>query len=509
MAVRATLKRGAYHDSVTLMRIGVEVKKHPGVSNAVVGMGTDFNLDSLKRLNLFSKVLEGAAPADLMICVEAETDAAADAGVALAETLLTQKARAKPGAAEAAPRSLAGALQSLPEANVVLVSVPGAFAADEARAALDAGRHVMLFSDNVAVEEEIALKDLAVSKGLLMMGPDCGTAILNGTPLAFANAVRRGPIGVVAAAGTGLQEATSLVHRFGSGITQAIGLGGRDLSEKVGGRMALLSVEALAADPETKVLLLVSKPPHPATLERLFGALRKIDKPVVCYFIGADPKSIEAAGFTPAANLEEAARRAIEKATGRAPAPLVPDAEVARRAAAVRMSGIHLRGLYSGGTLCDEAQRFLLPVLGALESNTPVQGAAKMKDIHKSSGHTIVDLGDDDFTRGRAHPMIDPTTRQERLAAEIFDASVGLVLLDVVLGYGSHPDMAGALAGTIEAAAKKAGRRPVIAASICGTDEDPQGFDSQARRLAAAGVEVFPSHASMARFAAAVMGAAR
>lgn len=509
MILRARVTSGVYFDSVTLMQVSLRVKDSPGVEAAVVGMGTDFNLESARRLGLATPEIDGAKPNDLILAVRAASVGEAEAALALAEKLITEKKSARAEDRAESPPTLAAAMREMPDSNLVLISVPGAFAAREARTALEAGKHVFLFSDNVSVEEEVSLKELAVSKGLLMMGPDCGTAILNGTPIAFANAVRRGDVGVVAASGTGLQEVTSLIHRFGRGVSQAIGVGGRDLSEKVAGRMTILAALALAEDPATRVLLLVSKPPAAATETILFERLKNVSKPVVVYFIGADPAKIRAAGFHPAANLEEAARTAAALSAGGEIAPLATDDEIGAKArAAKRRKGAHaLRGLYSGGTFCDEAQRLLAPVLGEISSNTPIPGARRVKDLHRSEGHTILDLGDDDFTRGRAHPMIDATARKERLAQELEDDETDILLLDVVLGYGSHADMAGELAGTIRAVRGKGKPLPVIAASICGTDEDPQDASAQRRRLEDAGVAVFPSHASMIRFAAEVLRA--
>lgn len=503
MIRRAILKKGAYFDSVTLMQVTVAVKKTPGVTNAVVGMGTDFNIDSLKRLDLHLPEVAEATPNDMIIAIEAETNAAVDAGVVCAEKSLIERRKAT--GTDYIPPTLTRAMEMSPDANMVLISVPGRYAAREARIALEAGRHVMMFSDNVTIDEELELKELAVSKGLLMMGPDCGTAIINGAALAFANVVRRGDIGVVSAAGTGLQEVTTLIHRFGCGITQGIGVGGRDLSEKIGGRMTTLAVRALAADPATRVILMVSKPPAPSTQKSLFAALKEIKKPIVVYFIGASPADISAAGFVPAENLEDAARKACGLSTKKTYPPIVTDADIQSSAARANMPGPCMRGLYSGGTLCDEAQRLLLPLLGVVSSNTPVPGAKKMADIHRSEGHCVVDLGDDDFTRGRAHPMIDPTARRERITSEFADPSCGLILIDVVLGYGSHPDMAGEIATAVGDARKNTGRSPVVAATICGTDEDPQNMAEQKKKLEAAGIAAFPSNHSLVRFAAACL----
>ncbi|HNV72549.1 MAG TPA: FdrA family protein, partial [Candidatus Ozemobacteraceae bacterium] len=436
MAIRFVIRKDAYFDSVTLMLINSEVKKLPQVESAVVGMATDYNLDSLKRLGLMQPEMTKATPSDLVLCVKAATEKVAEEALVTAEKLLT--ARKKGGKTQdLRPSTLEKAFQQNPDSNIVLISVPGAFAARETETALRNNRHVMLFSDNVSVADEIRLKELACKKGLLVMGPDCGTAIINGVPLAFANVVRSGPIGLVAASGTGLQEVTSLIHSLGSGITQAIGVGGRDLSEKVGGLMTLQAVKALAHDDATKVLVLISKPPAESTMVKLFKELKNVKKPVVVYFIGADRRLIENEGHTAAANLEEAAIQACRLAGVAQAAPLMSDKEIAKLAKRDKIPGKYLRALYSGGTLCDESQRLLHAQLPNMHSNTPVKGVKEMKDPYQSEEHVIIDLGDDQFTRGKAHPMIDPSYRQERIVQEMKDRDVALIAFDVVLGYAS------------------------------------------------------------------------
>lgn len=509
MIIRHLIRKDTYFDSVTLMLVTNQVKKFEGVEAALVGMGTDFNMDSLRRLNLYQPAFDKLTPADLLLCIQATTAEIADKAIAEAERLLTAKKTAKAsGSGEIVPATQAAAARQLAGANMVVISVPGAWAAREADLALDAGRHVMLFSDNVGIDEELALKTKAAGKKLLVMGPDCGTAIINGVPLAFANAVRKGTIGLVAASGTGLQEVTSLIHRLGFGISQAIGVGGRDLSEKIAGRMTITAAEALGEDPNTKVLVLISKPPAAATLPKLYESLKKIKKPIVIYFIGADPESITKAGFIPAAHLEDAAIKGCEKAGGKPIAALMTDEQAAAKVAGIEMAGSCLRALYSGGTLCDEAQRLLLPVVPEIFSNTPVSGAKMMADIWKSAGHVVIDLGDDDFTRGKAHPMIDPSVRQERILAEFADPTSGLLVLDVVLGYGSHADMAGELVQAIEKARAKSGRKLPVLATICGTDDDFQGYARQVAKLEGAGVVCFPSNVSLMKAVKVLMATA-
>jgi succinyl-CoA synthetase alpha subunit len=369
--------------------------------------------------------------------------------------------------------------------------------------ALKSGLHVFLFSDNVSVEDEIELKSLAGRKGLLVMGPDCGTAIVDGVPLGFANAVRRGPIGLAAASGTGLQQVSCLVDRFGSGVSHALGTGGRDLDERVGGRTMLAAIDRLIADPATDVLVLISKPPAPSVAARVIDAVRGAPKPVVVNFLGGEPEAVRAAGAYPASTFEAAARIATALARGDAPpdddgaADAAEDPALAALAAdaAARLARgqAEVRGLFSGGSLAGEAKLMLRRLLGA--------------DRHDR----ILDLGDDEFTVGRPHPMIDPRLRTEQIAALADEPEVAVLLLDVVLGYGSHLDPAGALAPTIVETRRRAaaaGRHLAVVASVCGTEADPQGLGRQEQILAEAGVLLASSNARAARLAARIAAAA-
>ncbi|GAB4271756.1 MAG: acyl-CoA synthetase FdrA [Candidatus Rifleibacteriota bacterium] len=505
MVVQHQIRKQTYFDSVTLMLIGSQIKKLDGIENAVVGMGTDYNIDSLKRLEMYQESFKDLTPNDLIICIKAKDEKSAANGIREVEKLLSSRKKAGGSAQELPPSSFEEAASRLPDSNMVLISVPGEYAAREAEKALNANKHVMLFSDNVTIDQELRLKKIGVEKGLLVMGPDCGTAIINNVPLAFANAVRKGNIGLVAASGTGLQEVTSTIHRLGQGISQAIGVGGRDLSEKIGGLMTIMATRALAKDPETKVIVLISKPPAESVLEKVFDEFKNINKSIVVYFIGADPKVIESHGFVAATNLEDAAIKAAELAGIESLETEYSDSLIGSLAADVTMPAPLLRGLYSGGTLCDEAQRVLQPLIGEIFSNTPIKGCKEMADIYKSTGNCIIDLGDDNFTRGKAHPMIDPGYRTERIVQEFEDKNVGLIMFDVVLGYGSHPDMAGEMVASIKKAREKTGRNPVLAACICGTPEDPQNYQKQKAILEEAGVFVFPTNVAMVKFAARCM----
>lgn len=501
MPIHGEIHRSTYYDSVALMLAQRGARDQPGVEDVGVVMATDANKEILRAGGLGFPALTGARPDDLVIVARAASEAEAQAATAYALGVLTRR---RVSAAESAyrPKTLASAARAFPEATLALISVPGRFAHSVAREALDAGLHVLLFSDNVPIEHEIALKARSREQGLLMMGPDCGTAIIGGAALGFANRVRSGSIGLVGAAGTGLQEVTSLIHRLGGGITHAIGTGGRDLFSAVGGATMLAGLRALELDPGTEVIVLVSKPPAPEVAQRILAAAASCTKPVVVAFVGA---TVEPAGRVHgAATLEEAACRAVQLAYGHGadlpPMRSLPEKEAERLSADQR----YLRGLYSGGTLCYEALVLLRPRLGAVYSNSPVDPSEVLDPVTRSREHTVIDMGGDEFTQGRLHPMLDPTLRLARLRQEAADLQTAVVLLDVVLGYAAHPDPAGALAPVIREVrewASREGRHIAVVGSVCGTDDDPQDAAAQRATLVEAGVLVEESNAQAVRLA--------
>jgi len=511
MVVKGEIRRGLYFDSVTLMMVARDLNAEPGILDAAVVMGTRENRAILKSAGLWLEAFEGAGDLDLVVTVRAGDSVAASAALRagarrLAESKAGRGGRGAPE--EQRPMSLAGAIRVLSGANLALISVAGRYAAALARQALESGLHVMLFSDNVPLEREIELKQLARSKGLLVMGPDCGSAILNGVPLAFANVVARGDIGIVAAAGTGLQEISSIVSNSGAGISQAIGTGGRDVKQQVGGIMFLESLAALRDDPATRIIVLVSKPPHESVLRRIGEAVRAIEKPVIAAFLGSDAEAVAAHGMLPAATLEEAALMAAALSAGRemdaARATLRQrECEIRRQAvecAAQSAPGRKwVRGLFCGGTLSTEAQIVFRDVgVKGVCSNVPLAPYEELEDPWQSRSHALVDLGDDVFTVGRPHPMIDYALRNRRIAVEAENAGTALILLDVVLGYGSNADPAGELAPVISAASRTV---PVVC-SVTGTRQDPQDRQTVEAVLTAAGARVFPSNAAASQFAA-------
>lgn len=498
--VRGAIHRNSYRDSVELMGIAAQIEQLPGIERAGLVMATAANLAVLAEAGLAEAAAAGAGPNDLVVAVAADDSAAGDIALKRAATLLAAGAGDDTASVESrTAQTIAEALAELPDANLALISTPGTYATAEALKALKAGLNVFLFSDNVSIEDEIALKNLADRTGLLVMGPDCGTAIVGGVPLGFANAVRRGPIGVAAASGTGLQQVTSLIHRLGSGISHALGTGGRDLDQRVGGVTMLAAIRQLLADPATEVIVLISKPPSAVVAAAILDAIRGSSKPVVVNFLGGDPAAVRAVGAHPAATFEEASRLAVALARGE-PIATGGDAaadaqiEALARDAAQRLAPgqREIRGLFSGGSLAGEAKLIVKSILGP--------------DRHDR----ILDLGDDEYTVGRPHPMIDPRLRNEQIVATAAEPDVAVILLDVVLGYGSHPDPAGALAPVIADAmtlATSSGRHLIVVASVCGTDEDPQGLDRQERILAQTGVVLESSNARAATLAARIAGA--
>lgn len=509
--IKTDVRIGAYYDSAFLMQLQRSLAGLPGVQDAGVVMGTESNKELLAHIDLVSPEADKAKPDDLVIVVRAENEAAAKDAIGKVDELLTRRKKASDQ--EHLPQSVASAIEEMPDASWVLVSVAGRYAAGVARDALRQGKHVFLFSDNVSVEEEIELKKMAAEKGLLVMGPDCGTAIVKGMGLGFANKVRPGPIGMVAAAGTGLQQVSSRIHQLGGGMTHGIGTGGRDLSEKVGAVTFKMAIDVLARDPETTVIVLVSKPPAPRVADEVLAIARKTGKPVVVVFIGRSPAEKQSGNLYFAGSLDEAASLAVEISKtpkGKTPAvdlskPAVKDftaeeLKVERFAKGQK----YLRGLFSGGTLAYEAQYILQNYLPKVWANAPLNKENKIHNSLVSQDHTIIDMGEDEFTVGRLHPMMDNELRVRRILEEAKDPEVAIIMLDVVIGYGSHEDPARELSAAVAKAkemAKKEGRFLEVVAVVTGTDLDPQNLDSQIAQMKKAGTWVETSNEKMVRYA--------
>src|SRR5438445_2951018 len=465
MLLAWAVRRNSYFDSIDLMRVAEQVRQLAGVAEVAVVMGTPAGRSMLAEAGMWPAEAPESGPSDLLVSVRASTETVANRALASVDELLSASRDTEQARSDVLPRTTAGAARRRATTTVALIAVPGAYAAVDAHQALSAGLHVFLFSDGVSLDDEVALKRRARDRRLLVMGPECGTAIINGVGLGFANRVRRGPIGVVGASGTGIQELTTLVHRFGSGISHALGTGGRDLDAAVGGITTLQGLEWLAGDDGTRVIVIVSKPSSREVGDVVLAAAAKMRKPAVGCLLGYDgaiPKGIEA--FP---TLEEAAVAAVRLAGGEA--HQLDRSQVGPKAGA---PGVIL-GLYSGGTLCAEAQRLV------------------------GGRNRFVDFGAEEFTRGRPHPIIDPSRRNAAILDSAGEPDVSVLLLDVILGDCAHPDPAGALAPVLSDArdrARRSGRELAIVAHVVGTEQDPQGLGDQENALSKLGVIVCSSN---------------
>lgn len=493
MSTKIVIKKNTYFDSVSLMSISTKANQIDGVEQAFVAMATEMNKGVLHNLGLLTAELESAKNGDLMIVIKGDSDEANEASLLAIEAIFANKNRG--GARhEAKYATISSARTHIPDSNLAIISVNGAFAARESRIALENDLNVMLFSDNVSIDDELALKKLASSKGLLMMGPDCGTAIINGAALCFGNAVRRGNIGIIGASGTGSQELSVRVHEFGGGISQLIGTGGRDLNEKIGGIMMMDALNMLEQDPQTEVIMLISKPPAAAVAKKVLARAEQCVKPVVVCFLGQNQGYSDKLGLTFARTTKEAALKAVlltgvkEEDLDLHPLnwPLIKEVR-----AKLKPEQKYIRGLFCGGTLCDEAMFAALEKYPNVYSNIQPDLNYRLKDLNKSVAHTFLDFGDDDFTNGKPHPMIDPTNRIGRLLQEAKDPEVGVIAMDFVLGFGSHEDPVGVMIDAIKEAkaiAQREGRHLEILGYVLGTDLDTPSLEQQCKLLTDAGV---------------------
>ena len=517
MEVKTKVIKGQYHDSVALMLAAREMKGVEGVVDAAVVMGTDTNKGLLRQAGLLTEDAESASADDLIFAVKREKDA--DAVLELSDTFLVKKRSKDAGEGGKNVHTIRAAAKDNPDINFVEISVAGVYAAREAREALAQGMHVLLFSDNVSIEDEIDLKRYAVSKGLLLMGPGAGTAFVNGVGMGFANALPKGPVGIVSAAGTGLQEVSTILAKNGIGVSQAIGTGGRDLSKQVGGLMAAMSIEALIEDEDTELIVLISKPADAAVTEKLLALLRAGKKDCVICTLGAEIKRKQDGHIHFTATLEACAMTAVRLARGDMPEY---DAYVEKDVAALEKQAAdikkklndeqkYIRGLYSGGTLCYEAQVIWRDMLAeTVYSNAPLEKMNMLAEGAEQDCHTTLDLGEEEFTVGRPHPMIDNDLRMRYIEAAGNDARTAVIVMDVVIGYGAHPDPADelgrAIGAAISAAERKDGRMLPVVTCVTGSADDPQGLTQTQKKLADAGAIVCETNAQAARLAALIAG---
>ena len=486
------IKSNTYQDSLRLMHLSNALNGTDGLRRVSIMMGTPTNKDILRDAGLGAPDLDAATPSDLVIVADAADAAVGEALVAKVDEFLSNQTPASSGSGLRSAHSLERALSIVGEANLALVSIPGEYVASEVHRLLDRNIHAFIFSDNVSVADEVALKRKARERGLLVMGPDCGSGSLHGLPLAFVNVVHDGSIGLVGASGSGLQEVMVQIDRLGGGVSHAIGLGGRDLSAEVGGITCVQALQALDADASTTVIVLISKPPAPGVRDEVLGLAGELSKPVVAILLGERREPRIDGNVHYAWTLDETARMAVELAGTHVSRPV-----------ALRPEQRWIKALYTGGSLAAEAATMIGSSLDAARDAEHPAGY-----LIKSGGHEVIDLGDDAYTRGRPHPMIDPSLRTERIPAVFDDPENAVLLLDVVLGYGSDADPAGALASVIAdglAGLHANDRDLAVVASVCGTEDDPQSLSAQTLTLEQAGIAVLPSNAAAVRHALAIL----
>ena len=507
--------KNKYYDSVLLMKLAGELGRTAGVIQFTVGMGTPLNKDTMSDLGLLLDEGAAAGPNDLVLAVSAENEAIA---CRLKETYLERLAQTR-GVGTCEYTSLETMGRYVKDRNLAVISLAGNFAGAEARKALEMGMDVFMFSDNVPIEEEIQLKRYACDHNLLMMGPDCGLSFINGVAIGLCSKVRRGAIGIAAASGSGMQEVMNIVHRKGHGISHAIGVGGRDLLDAVGGITMLQSIDILESDRDTSVIVLISKPPQPETTEKVLKRVRACTKPVVLQLINADLKGLDTGHALLSSSFEDTANLAISAAQGLA--YQVPgederyaeaEALAAPLAAGMAPTQKYLRGIYCGGSLAEEALLLAEPKLGPLYSNIAFRSEYDLEDPCFSYKDCIIDIGAETFTIGRPHVAIDPAPRVERFLQEARDPETAVILMDLLLGYALCPDPVGMMADAIRqgmAEAEAEGRSLCVIASICGSDLDPQGFEQQKKKLEESGVIVMEHNGAASRLAAAIIARRR
>lgn len=495
------IKENIYKDSIVLMLLSNKLSAIDGVNKVSIMMGTPANKDIFKSSGLGTDELEKAKPNDIVIVVDTDQEEKVDEVKEEVEIALKGESDSQDASKGLEAHNWKRALELANNPNLALISIPGQYAAMEAENALNEGLHVFMFSDNVPKEDEVRLKQKAHEKGLLVMGPDCGTALIHGVPLAFTNIVNEGDIGIVGASGTGIQEVTTIIDRYGKGVTNAIGTGGRDLSTEVGAITMLDSIKALINDPKVKVITVISKPPAEEVQRKVLNVLRNIDKPVVTLFLGDKP-SYQEANIYHAYTLEEAAVVSVQLSNG--DKPNFKPSTVENVNVQLKDSQVGIKGYYSGGTLASEAAMLIRDAFKDTK-------AEKKKDgyILKTKNHEIIDLGDDVYTKGKPHPMIDPENRIAMLEKSMNDQETAVIMIDNVIGNGGHEDMASALAPTIKRIldnARQDGRQLAVLVTVVGTAQDIQGYDKQIDILQTSGAIICKTNDQMVRTAIQLVG---
>lgn len=509
MSLKIIIRKNTYYDSIFLMNLSEEIQKSEGIKQVILLMGTDMNKTVLEDLKITNKRTDSATPNDLMIIIEAELEEHIKKAILKLDNIISGSNAELQTDKNINYNTLEMALKESPDINLAFISIPGQYVADEAKKVIDKGITPFIFSDNVPLSEEVELKKLAEKKDIFIMGPGCGTSVINGISIGLMSAVRQGSIGIVGASGSGIHEVAVLIDRGGLGISQAIGTGGRDLLDDVGGITMIHGLKLLNRDPSTKVIVLISKPPGLNTMKRVLNEVSSCNKPVVVNFLGGDENAVKEANAYPAFTLEDTALKAISLAKNeKLPKNIISSYKEGLKLIAMEekrknnnQSEKYLRGLFFGGTHCEESILILQDMLSELYSNIKFQKAVQLENVNQSYKHTLIDIGAEEFTKGKPHPVIDPSIIKERLWKEGSDSNVVVILLDILLGYGAHIDPAGVIEDTlrlIKEKAEKDQRHLSIIVSVCGTRKDPQNLYTQLEKLKKIGCIIMPSNAQAA-----------
>ncbi|MGH0051866.1 MAG: hypothetical protein ACQ5SW_00560 [Sphaerochaetaceae bacterium] len=498
MKLFSEIRKNQYFDSIQTLYATSVLSDMEGVEKAYVSMGTKAGKDVLKDLEMIDEAISSASESDLVIAVCAASDAVFEKAVAKLGELVDSNGKHATAEGKRYPTTNM-AITENPDANVCIISVPGEYVRGEAEKALNAGLHTIIFSSNVPFEDERALKELAREKGLLCMGPDCGVVNLNGVAFVLGSINNKGPFGLCGASGIGIQLVGALMHKVGSGISQAIGTGGNDTKDPIGGITMLMGIDALEKDPETKYIVLVSRKPGDQVLKRVLERVSICKKPVVVYFMGCSQEEIEASGAIWASNLEDAAQKALALIGKKLD---LGSEEDLMELAAESVAGMseeqkYVRGAFLGGTYCDEAMRVMQEKIGDIYSNAPLSPELRLADSRKSVKNSVIDYGEEEFTLGRPHPTMEPSVRKPAIMHEAMDPETAVLLLDFVLTPPGPADPVGDVIGDIKEAMSMVhdrGGKLVVVASVCGTDADLQNLEYQESQLREAGVLVCPTN---------------
>ena len=503
MINKLIVEKNRYVDSVTLMQVRAKAMKIAGAVIAEVQMATPANIDILKELEF--EVPTDAGSNDLVCGIRAENEEAAEKILKVIDGVLNHRVESDENYTSLDEINFAETGY-----NLAQISLPGEYAAKEAQKAMEYGCDVFIFSDNVSIEEERALKEYGHAHGKLVMGPDCGVGLSDGVCLGVGSIVKKGNVGIVGASGSGSQEVACVIEKCGYGVTEIIGTGGRDLAKEIGGITMMDGIRRLENDPETKVIVLVSKLADTQVMEEILAFADNMTKPVVAVFLGGNKKMYEGHRVIGVMNLEEAGLKAVELLTGKKEHLGYSDAELEaianREIEKLHMNQKYFRGLFCGGTFTEESLIYFNQhnTENQLYTNLNNRYATQLEDAETSKGHTILDLGAENFTEKAPHPVFEPSLRVDRLKKELEDPDVAVVMIDFITGPAVAEDPFSDLAA-VAREANSSDRHITFIGAVCGSEEDPQNVTEMSKLLRDSGFIVTGSNYQSTKLASMMM----